>query len=338
VITVRQEPAASASRRCAPRPYCCIAGKLAAASAGRGQDGRVSDSQDQVAITVTLPDGRTLEALLVGPRDGLPMVFHHGTPGGVAVYPPMVDAAADRGLRVVLYGRPGYGASTPQPGRSVADAATDVQAIADHLDARRFITVGWSGGGPHALACARLLPSRCVAAATLAGVAPYDAAGLDWLAGMAEDNLGEFAAAVAGPEQLTGLLTEVAPLMQELTGEVLADGIGDLASPADKVALRGELADYVAASFRAGLRAGIAGWRDDDLAFVRDWGFSFGVPGGAPVAVWQGDEDRMVPFAHGHWLARQIPAARTHFSRGTGHMHLPFGDVFDELLELAGGR
>jgi pimeloyl-ACP methyl ester carboxylesterase len=298
----------------------------------------VTDSQDQVAVNVSRPDGRTLEVLLVGPADGLPMVFHHGTPGGVAVYRPMVDAAVQRGLRVVLYGRPGYGASTPQPGRSVADAAADVAAIADHLGARQFITVGWSGGGPHALACARLLPGRCVAAASLAGVAPYDAGGLDWLAGMADDNVGEFAAAVAGPEQLTALLTEVAPLMKELTGEMLADGIGDLASPADLQALRGELADYVVASFQAGLRTGIDGWRDDDLAFVRDWGFSFGAPGGAPIAVWQGDEDRMVPFAHGQWLARQIPAARTHFSRGTGHMRLPLGDVLDELLELAGGR
>src|SRR5260370_1039992 len=107
-----------------------------------------------------------------------------GVRGGVGVYQPMIAAAADRGLRVVLYGRPGYGSSTPQSGRRVADAATDVAAILDALGAGQFVTVGWSGGGPHALACARLQADRCLAAATLAAVAPYSADGLEWLAGV----------------------------------------------------------------------------------------------------------------------------------------------------------
>jgi len=288
-------------------------------------------------ITVPTADGRELEVLVTGPADGLPIVFHHGTPGGVAVYSPMVAAAAELGLRVILYARPGYGGSTPAPGREVAGAAADVAAILDHLGAQEFLTAGWSGGGPHALACAHLLPGRCAAAAMLAGVAPFNADGLDWLAGMADDNVGEFSTALEGPDALTVLLTQIGPLMQGLTADVLADNIGDLASPPDKEALRGELAEYVAASFRAGLRPGIAGWRDDDLAFIRDWGFPVAAPeGGAPVCVWQGDEDRMVPFAHGQWLASHIPATRTHFSRGTGHMNLPFRDVFAELVEISG--
>ena len=223
------------------------------------------------------------------------------------------------------------------PGRPVADAAANVAVILDALGAGQFVTVGWSGGGPHALACARLLSGRCLAAASLSGVAPYTADGLDWLAGMADANVAEFTAALAGPDQLTGLLTAAAPALQEITGAQLAAALGDLASAADAAALQGELADYVVGMFRSGLRPGIAGWRDDDLAFVRDWGFSLGAPGeSAPVAVWQGDQDMMVPFAHGQWLARHIPAARAHFGRGTGHLHLPFGDVFEELLELAG--
>ncbi len=278
-----------------------------------------------------------LDVLTVGPSGGLPLVFHHGTPGGIAVYGPMAAAAAERGLQTVLYARPGYGGSTPQPGRLVADAAADVAAILDELGARQFVTVGWSGGGPHALASACLLRDRCLAAATLAGVAPYGADGLDWLAGMAEDNVSEFTATLAGEDELGKLLTEVAPLMTGLTGESMADGIGDLASPSDKEALRGELGDYVAEMFRTGLRPGIAGWRDDDLAFVRDWGFSLSAAGDRmpPVAVWQGDEDKMVPFAHGQWLANHVPATRTHFSSGTGHMHVPFAEVFDDLLDLA---
>jgi pimeloyl-ACP methyl ester carboxylesterase len=296
----------------------------------------MTEGPEIAELTVRTPDGRRLEALAIGSPDALPLVFHHGTPGGVAVYPPMAAAAAGSGLRLVLYGRPGYGASAAQPGRAVADAAADVAAILDQLGAAQFVTAGWSGGGPHALACAQLLPGRCLAAATLAGVAPYDADGLNWLAGMAQDNVGEFTAALAGERELTALLEEVAPLMREITGDVLADGIGDLASAADKEVLRGPLAGYVAAMFRAGLRPGIAGWRDDDLAFTTEWGLSFPAPGdAAPVSVWQGDEDRMVPFAHGQWLAAQLPAARTHFSRGTGHMNLPLGEVFAELTELA---
>lgn len=299
--------------------------------------GDVTGSRERTELTVQRPDGRMLEVLVTGHGDGPPVLYHHGTPSGVAVYPPMVAAAVERGLRLVLYARPGYGVSTPQPGRAVADAAGDVAAILDQLGAERFLTVGWSGGGPHALACAFLLPGRCLAAASLAGVAPYPAAGLDWLAGMAEDNVGEFTAALTGEQELSGLLESMAPVLQELTADQLADGLGELASAADKEALRGEVADYLVASFKAAVSDGIAGWRDDDLAFVRDWGFSF-TGDAAPVAVWQGDQDAMVPFGHGKWLAEHIPAARTHFMTGAGHINLPFGEVFDELLDLAATR
>jgi len=296
----------------------------------------MTNGHQRSEITVRRPADRVLEVLAIGPADGLPLVFHHGTPGGLAVYGPMVDAAAERGLRTVLYGRPGYGASTAQPGRTVADAAGDVAAILAELGATRFVTVGWSGGGPLALACARLLADQCMAAATLAGLAPYPAEGLDWLAGMEESGAAELVVALAGEQELSALLEEAVPLMRDLTGDVLVEGIGDQAAPSDMEALRGGVADYVADQFRSGLRPGIAGWRDDDLAFARDWGFSLGSPADtAPVAVWQGDADRMVPYAHGQWLASHIPAASAHFSPGAGHMHLPFAAVFDDLLALA---
>jgi pimeloyl-ACP methyl ester carboxylesterase len=286
-------------------------------------------------LTVRTGDGRSLDVLVTGAPDDLPVVFHHGTPGGVASYRPMVAAAAERGMRVVLYARPGYAGSTPKPDRRVADAAADVAAILDQLGAGEFVTAGWSGGGPHALACARLLTGRCLAAATLGGVAPYSARGLDWMAGMAEDNVREFRAALAGQRELTALLAPIAALLRDVTGDQLAAGFGDLASASDKEAMQGELSDWIAAMFRTGLQNGIAGWCDDDLAFTRDWGFA--VPGATPVSVWQGDQDRMVPFAHGVWLAKALPAARTHLVPGVGHMNLPFGDLFDDLLGLAGG-
>jgi pimeloyl-ACP methyl ester carboxylesterase len=201
------------------------------------------------------------------------------------------------------------------------------------------VTVGWSGGGPHALACAALLPGRCLAAATMAGAAPYHAEGLNWWQGMAPENLAEFEAAEAGPEPLTSFLEAAERELASIAAAGVAEGLGDLASAADKAAATGEFADYLAASFRAAVANGVAGWRDDDLAFVADWGFTMADAGaGAPVSVWQGDQDMMVPFSHGQWLAAHIPGARAHLLPGEGHLTLAgsFGSILDDLLDLAG--
>ncbi len=302
--------------------------------------------------TIGLEDGRRVEILAAGPPEGLPLVLHNGTPSGLVLYPPMIEAASVRGLRTVLPARPGYGGSTPQPGRRVADVAGDVAAILDALGADTFLTAGWSGGGPHALACAALLPGRCLAAATLAGVAPRDAAGLDWLAGMGPENIEEFAVAERGSEALTEFLAKAAHELAEVTGAEVAAGLGGLIAAADQAVLTGDFADYLAAAFRAAVSSGTAGWRDDDLAFASDWGFSFradaplsaGTLVGAgerrvPVAIWQGDQDRMVPFAHGQWLAGHVPGARAHLVRGEGHLSLVrhlYGDILDDLLHRAG--
>jgi len=290
-------------------------------------------------VIVRAAGDRQLEALASGPTGGLTLVLHNGTPAGLMAAPAIAAAAAERGLRLVLYARPGYGSSTPVPGRRVAAAAADLAAVLDALGTGEFVTVGWSGGGPHALACAALLPGRCVAAATMAGPAPHQAEGLDWSQGMSSENLAEFRAALAGPEELTRFLEPAAREMATLTGADVVAGLGDLASAADKAALTGEFADYQAASFRAAVAGGVAGWRDDDLAFVTDWGFTMAdVGAGAPVAVWQGDQDMMVPWSHGHWLATHIPGARAHLLPGEGHLTLvhSFGAILDDLLDLAG--
>jgi pimeloyl-ACP methyl ester carboxylesterase len=290
-------------------------------------------------FSVSAAGGRQLQVLVSGPADGLPLVFHNGTPVGLVAFEPMVAAAADRGLRTVLYARPGYGESTPDPGRRVADAAGDVAAVLDKLGAERFVTAGWSGGGPHALACAALLQGRCLGAATIAGVAPFDADGIDWLAGMAGENVTEFGAALAGEAELSAFLTAAAAEMHGITAEQVAEGLGDLVSAADTAVISGEFAAFMADSFIAAVSSGTDGWRDDDLAFTRDWGFALGE--GAPVTVWQGDQDMMVPFAHGQWLAAHIPGARAHLLAGQGHLSLgvtEFGAILDDLLTVAGVR
>ena len=289
--------------------------------------------------TVRQADGRLLDVLTTGPEDGFPLLFHNGTPCGLLGFASMTNEASSRGLRTVMYGRPGYGDSTPCPGRRVVDAAADVAAVLDALGAGPFVTVGWSGGGPHALACAARLPGRCLAAATMAGVAPYHAEGLDWLAGMGPENIEEFGAAVAGEPALAGYLAAAADGLAQISGEEVAAELGGLVEVADKAAITGEFADYLAASFRAALSGGVAGWRDDDIAFVSDWGFSLSEGFAVPVAVWQGDQDRMVPAAHGEWLARRIPGAHAHMLRGEGHVTLAaqlYGSILDDLLDLAG--
>jgi pimeloyl-ACP methyl ester carboxylesterase len=288
---------------------------------------------------VTVPDGRKIDVLIAGPAGGLPLVLHEGTPVGLVLYPPTVRAAQARGLRVILAARPGYEGSTPRPGRRVVDVAGDTAAVLDELGADTFVTIGWSGGGPHTLACAAALPGRCLAAASVAGVAPYRAQGLDWLAGMGPENVDEFGAATAGEAVLTTFLDSAAAALGTVTGADVAQALGGLVIAADQAALTGDFADYVAAALRASMNTGIAGWRDDDLAFVQDWGFSLDPPRAAPVAIWQGDQDKMVPFAHGEWLAANIPGARAHLLPGEGHLSLTVSSldrILDDLLDLAG--
>jgi pimeloyl-ACP methyl ester carboxylesterase len=275
--------------------------------------------------------GGALDVEISGAPGGDALVFHTGTPSDGTMYEPMARAAADRGLRTIAYARPGYGRSQRVPGRSVADCTADVAAIADALALERFYTVGWSGGGPHALACAALLPQRTIAAATIAGVAPREAAGLDWLDGMAAENLEEFAAASAGEAQLRALLETFGSGLRDITAERVVDSLGDLIAPADRAALTPAFAEHLAGTLRRGLADGIWGWLDDDLALTRDWGFALSAITLA-VTIWQGEEDHMVPPSHGRWLAANIPGARGQVLEGEGHLSLGLS-AFDRLLD-----
>ena len=283
---------------------------------------------------VEVAKGRSVEVLTAGPADGLPLVFHTGTPSGLLPFPPLFQAAASHGLRCVLYSRPGYGKSDPQPGRRVLDAASDVAAILDHLGAGHFVTAGSSGGGPHALACAAALPDRCLAAATIASLAPHSAPGLDWLSGMSAENIAELGAAVSGEAELSVFLTKAAARMRDVTGADITMALGGLVTAPDVAALTGEFADYEARAISTAVATGIAGWRDDDLAFVTDWGLVLSQIG-VPVTVWQGDQDAMVPPAHGAWLASNLPGARPCLMPGEGHLSLVTNRIDAIVVDLA---
>jgi len=288
------------------------------------------------AFAITLADGRRLEGWATGERTAPAVFLHVGTPCAGIAFEPMVEAALARGCRFVTYSRPGYAGSTRREGRSVADCVEDVAAIASELGLERAHVVGWSGGGPHALACAALLPGLVASAATLAGVAPWEAAGLDWMDGMADENLEEFGAADDGTEALQRFLGPTAAEHRDVTGDTVAAMLGGLVTEVDRRALTGGFADYMAETMRAALSTGYWGWLDDDLAFVRDWGFALDDIR-VPVTVWQGRQDAMVPYAHGAWLASHVAGARGMLFEDEGHLSLVarFGDVVDDLLAVA---
>jgi pimeloyl-ACP methyl ester carboxylesterase len=273
-------------------------------------------------------DGRTLYVVDAGALDGRCLVVHHGTPSSAALFRTEVESAVERGLRLLAYDRPGYGGSSPHTGRSVAGAAGDVAAILDALGVGHFATYGFSGGGPHALACAALLPDRCAAALTVAGVGPADAPGLDFLAGMGEGNQLEFAKVREGREALSEFCRDEARGLLQARPEQLADALRPHLSEVDARALTGEFAEFLTGAMQRGLRGGVEGWVDDDLAFMAAWGFDVGAIA-VPAAVWQGEQDLMVPPDHARWLGEHVAGAELAILRGEGHLSLQVARIGD---------
>ncbi len=167
----------------------------------------------------------------------------------------------------------------------------------------------------------------------IAGVAPYETAGLDWMAGMGADNVAEFGAALQGEDALRSFLDPVREQQKELTVAGIIKLFSSLLSPVDRAVLTDEFGEDLAASFREGMRIGIDGWLDDDLAFTRPWGFDLAEIS-TPVMIWHGSADLMVPFAHGQWLASRLPAATSHLQPGEGHLSIGLGAMGQMLDEL----
>jgi pimeloyl-ACP methyl ester carboxylesterase len=284
-----------------------------------------------------LPDGRRLDLRITGPDDGLPLIFHHGTPGAATPVGALERAAHRRGLRVVILSRPGYGGSSRLAGRTVVDVVGDVEAVLNEIGADHCVVAGWSGGGPHALACAARL-DRALATLVIAGVAPYVTEGLEWLAGMGEENLVEFGHALDGEVALRAYLEGVREELKAVTVAGIVADLDSLLPPVDVAVLTDEFGEDMAAGFREALRLGADGWIDDDLAFTRPWDFDLDEIAG-PVSLWQGSEDLMVPFAHGQWLAARVPGATVHLEQGEGHLSIGLGALdrmLDELTAAAG--
>jgi pimeloyl-ACP methyl ester carboxylesterase len=271
--------------------------------------------------TVQTPDGRTLAVEEAGDPNGRPVMVHEGTPNSRHLYPPAAIDAAARGLRLISYDRPGYGGSDPQPDRSVADCAADVRAICAELGIGRLAMWGISGGGPHVLACAALLPDLVIAAASLASLAPLDAEGLDWFAGMGELNADDTRLFLRDREAARAKLDAD---REEILGASAADvvkGLQTLLSPTDAAALNDGLADFLVYCDHEGLAPGNEGWWDDGVAHCTPWGFELSAIS-VPVLLMHGRQDQFVPFGHGQWLAAHIPGVEARLLDHDGHLTL----------------
>jgi pimeloyl-ACP methyl ester carboxylesterase len=288
--------------------------------------------------TVITTDGRTLcveAALCEGPHA---ILAHLGTPNSRHLFADWVADAAARGASIAAYDRPGYGGSTPAPGRTIADGAADTRAVADALGFERFAVWGVSGGGPYALACAALLADRVRAAAVLSGAAPFDAPGLDYFAGMGQENVDDtrlfFSDPAAARRKAESDRLDVLGLGSG-GAEQASETPASLVSDADRVILDGPAGEFITWCNREGLAPGADGWFDDFAAELSPWGFELGDIA-VPVKIWHGAHDLFVPRAHGEWLATQIPGAQTEFSDRDGHLTVPaqrIDEVHAWLLE-----
>jgi pimeloyl-ACP methyl ester carboxylesterase len=284
---------------------------------------------------ITTPDGRNLRVREAGDRDGRAVFVHHGTPSAGLLWEPWVEDAGERGLHLISHDRPGYGGSDAQPGRNVAAVVEDVAAIADHLGIDRYATWGVSGGGPHALACAALAGDRCVGAAALASVGPYGAEGLDFTAGMGEDNVHEFELAIhGGREALREIETKNAEVMLAAVPEEIFSGLESIVSDVDKAVMTDDFARFTYDCTHMALEGSIEGWLDDDVLFTSPWGFDVRDIS-IPVLIFQGRQDLMVPYSHGEWLAARIPTAEARLSEDDGHLTLLVDRVAETHAWLA---
>jgi len=279
--------------------------------------------------TLSLSDGRDLEIEVSGPADGVPLLWHHGTPGCAFQPATKSSVAAEHGLRLVTYSRAGARTSTRNPGRSVADVAADMREILDHLGAERCIVGGQSGGGPHALATAALLPDRVAACIVVCGVRPY---GPGFLDGMGEDNHIEFGLALEGEEALTPYLLEERVALLTADADTVVAGMASLLPEPDREVIH-QVGHELLANLAGGAES-IYGWLDDDLAMTRDWGFEL-EDVAVPTFFWQGSEDLMVPQSHMPWQAERVPGSVMHLQQGEGHLSLQvhcFGDMIAEAM------
>jgi pimeloyl-ACP methyl ester carboxylesterase len=273
-----------------------------------------------------LSDGRNLDLLFGDNFEELSksgkhaIVFHHGTPSCAYAWAEEIDLLDSLNIPAIAYSRAGYHTSDRKVGRSVVDVNLDIKELINNFGVKKFTAIGWSGGGPHALANG--LMNECTSVVVLAGVGPYGKPDLDFLAGMGQDNHEEFGAALAGETELVAWMEINGPALRVITGGELRETDGNLFSANDRKLMKDQnYSEHLAKNFRDSLSVSYYGWIDDDFVFIKDWGFELSSIT-KPVTIFQGDEDLMVPKQHGKWLLNNLPQAEIIELPGFGHMGL----------------
>ena len=264
-----------------------------------------------------------------GDPAGTPLFVFHGTPGS-RLMAAVADAAAQaRRVRLIAPDRPGYGLSSPQPGRRFADWPDDVVALADVLGIDRFGVVGVSGGGPHALACAWKTPERLSVVGTVSGVGPVGGAGS--LPGLDRDHHAALALARAVP-WLVRPVVRVGCFAWRRFPERMYARMQAFGPPSDRAVLaRPEVARSLIEGLREGVRQGSEGAVCELRLFTRPWRFPL-EDIRIPVRLWHGARDGLVPVAAAHRLASRIPDARLELIPDGGHYVIY--DLIERLLGL----
>jgi len=281
----------------------------------------MSDSR----VTV-LPDGRDLGWIEVGDAKGTPIFGFHGTPG--SRYEIAMDEAplSEAGLRLICVDRPGYGLSSFQRGRRLADWPRDVEHLADHLGIERFAVLGHSGGGPHAAVCAALLGERVTAAAIVSGVGPLaDQRAFESMKRSDQVQMGLSRRRSPVMRAVSNLQMGVFRQFPSWTLDTMAK---HLSAPDVEILSRTNVRAVMELEAKRMSRTTGEAVAQDLEIFVADWGFELGDIK-VPVHIWQGDADLSVPAMHARIMHEAISGSVLHEMPGAGHFF-----IFDRLAEI----
>lgn len=276
-------------------------------------------SQSSADRVVALPGGRRLALVEHGDPQGRAVFVFHGTPASRLGHEFLDDAARALHLRVICPDRPGIGRSDPKPDRTIAGWSDDVNALAGVLGIDRFAVLGYSGGGPYAIACGAGCGDRIVSVATMAGAGPpYDRPGAT--DGMSPTDLRLTKASLHHP-WIAALSLRVMKL-----GARLAPGFGvaqferELSEP-DRVAMAGQDRRWMTELFIESLRQGPHGVMLDYRLWAEPWGIDWSAVT-VPVHLFQGDADQIVPMHQAEDMAGRLPNAHLHRMPGVGHVSI----------------
>lgn len=271
---------------------------------------------------VKLPDGRQLGYAEYGASNGSPVLFFHGAPGSRYVHADLAGVAAKRGIRLIAVERPGYGLSSPQPGRTMLDWPNDIAVLTDALALKRFAIIGFSGGSPYALACAFLHPDRVPRLALAGALAPQSVPSV--MDGMSPSVSGLYALAQANPVELKNTFAAIAP-----SASALLDAMCASATEWDRNMIEARRSEFEA-EYEQTLRCGVEGVASDFVLASGNWGFPLeGIK--AEIHLWSGTADQNTPPAMTTYLSSHLPNSRSFILPGEGHFVLY--PHWEEILE-----